>query len=241
MESKTTIIVFSIASILAIGLISSPAYASFTAFQENFVHVEWNNVGNAGPIGPTGNPAIDSDQNSAFNLYTTGGFQTTMECTTISNELICTFKIVDFVDDLESKLILVDITYNTGQLPSQQSSQPTVDEIKCFDNAPSPGTDGIVVLGLVDPDDSDSFIFDLVCRPNPDWEKIVINFHQASPGISLIEFWTESFDDPPIGGTFIPLDTTALLLAGAQSVSMWMIPVVVAGIGIGVFVIKRRE
>ena len=44
-----------------------------------------------------------------------------------------------------------------------------------------------------------------------------------------------------IGGTFIPIDKTALLLAGVQSVSMWMIPVVLAGIGIGVFVIKRRK
>jgi len=44
-----------------------------------------------------------------------------------------------------------------------------------------------------------------------------------------------------IGGEIIPLDQTALLLAGVQSVSMWMIPVVLSGIGIGVFVIKRRS
>ena len=48
-------------------------------------------------------------------------------------------------------------------------------------------------------------------------------------------------DDIPIGGTYIPIDQTALLLAGVQSISMWMIPVVVAAIGIGVFVIKRRK
>ena len=44
-----------------------------------------------------------------------------------------------------------------------------------------------------------------------------------------------------IGGTYIPIDQSALLLAGVQSVSMWMIPVILAGIGIGVFVIKRRK
>ena len=44
-----------------------------------------------------------------------------------------------------------------------------------------------------------------------------------------------------IGGTYIPIDQSALLLAGVQSVSMWMIPVVIAGVGIGVFVIKRRN
>ena len=46
---------------------------------------------------------------------------------------------------------------------------------------------------------------------------------------------------PAIGGTMIPIDTTTLLLAGVQSISMWMIPVVAAGIGIGIFVIKRRK
>ncbi len=47
--------------------------------------------------------------------------------------------------------------------------------------------------------------------------------------------------DTPVGGIFIPIDTSSLLLAGVQSISMWMIPVVVAGIGVGVFVIKRRN
>jgi len=45
----------------------------------------------------------------------------------------------------------------------------------------------------------------------------------------------------PIGGTLVPIDTTALLLASVQSISMWMIPVIAAGIVIGVFVIKRRK
>ncbi len=48
-------------------------------------------------------------------------------------------------------------------------------------------------------------------------------------------------NDVPIGGTFVPIDQSALLLAGVQSISMWMIPVILAGIGIGVFVIKRRN
>ena len=44
-----------------------------------------------------------------------------------------------------------------------------------------------------------------------------------------------------VDAEYITPDTTALLLAGVQSISMWMIPVVLAGIGIGVFVIKRRK
>ncbi len=56
----------------------------------------------------------------------------------------------------------------------------------------------------------------------------------AVTGLTLV-------NDVPIGGISIPIDSTALILAGAQSISMWMIPVILAGIGIGVFVIKRRN
>jgi len=41
-----------------------------------------------------------------------------------------------------------------------------------------------------------------------------------------------------VGGKIIPIETTSLLLASAQSFS-WMIPVVISGIGIGLFVIRR--
>jgi len=44
-----------------------------------------------------------------------------------------------------------------------------------------------------------------------------------------------------VGGSDVSINTSALLLAGVQSISMWMIPVVIAGAGIGVFVIKRRN
>jgi len=47
--------------------------------------------------------------------------------------------------------------------------------------------------------------------------------------------------DVAVGGSDISINTSALLLAGVQSISMWMIPVVVAGVGIGIFVIKRRK
>jgi len=53
--------------------------------------------------------------------------------------------------------------------------------------------------------------------------------------------FTTYFEPEVIGGQLLPLDTTALLLAGVQSVSMWMIPVVLSGIGIGIFVITRRN
>ncbi len=46
-------------------------------------------------------------------------------------------------------------------------------------------------------------------------------------------------EDGVVGGEIIPLETTSLILAGAQSFS-WMIPVVLSGIGIGLFVVSRK-
>ncbi len=44
----------------------------------------------------------------------------------------------------------------------------------------------------------------------------------------------------PVGGELIPIETTSLLLASAQSFS-WMIPLVLSGIGIGLFVVSRKS
>jgi len=43
-----------------------------------------------------------------------------------------------------------------------------------------------------------------------------------------------------IGGKLIPIESTSLILAGAQSFS-WMIPIVLSGIGIGLFAVSRKN
>ncbi len=48
-------------------------------------------------------------------------------------------------------------------------------------------------------------------------------------------------DDPFIvGGDFLSIKTTSLLLAGAQTFS-WMIPVILSVLGIGLFVVSRKS
>jgi len=42
-----------------------------------------------------------------------------------------------------------------------------------------------------------------------------------------------------IGGTLVPIDTTSLLLVGAQSTAAWMIPVIIAGIGIAIVITRK--
>jgi len=42
-----------------------------------------------------------------------------------------------------------------------------------------------------------------------------------------------------VGGQLLPIDTTALLLAGSQMTAAWMIPVIVAAIGIGIVLARK--
>jgi len=46
-------------------------------------------------------------------------------------------------------------------------------------------------------------------------------------------------DNLVVGGSLIPIDTTMLLAAGAQSISAWMIPVIVAGIGFAIVIARK--
>jgi len=43
----------------------------------------------------------------------------------------------------------------------------------------------------------------------------------------------------PVGGTMIPIDTTALLLAGAQMNAAWLIPVIVVAIGFAIVIARK--
>ena len=43
----------------------------------------------------------------------------------------------------------------------------------------------------------------------------------------------------PVGGEFIPLDSTMVLVAGAQYTAAWMIPVIVSAIGIGIVIARK--
>ena len=44
---------------------------------------------------------------------------------------------------------------------------------------------------------------------------------------------------PVVGGELIPLDTTALLLAGAQANALWLIPAIVAATAIGIVIARK--
>ena len=43
----------------------------------------------------------------------------------------------------------------------------------------------------------------------------------------------------PVGGEFLGVDTTSLLLAGAQANALWLIPVIVSAVGIGIVLARK--
>ena len=62
----------------------------------------------------------------------------------------------------------------------------------------------------------------------------------ASMSSAEMTFMQEEIQELTIGGEIIPIETTSLLLSNTQSFS-WMIPVLLSGIGIGLFVVSRKS
>jgi len=221
-------------------------------FEECFVHVEWDNPLFLFPGSPpTGNPPIVFDDDCVGGTFNQGQPAELLCVPTQVPEpaFLCIVQVPNFIDDLDLKTVIVDITYDPNGPPpntfddgAPATGPPFI--IPTDPDLPGPGGQGtpddcpIVDQGEVDEQNPGVYFYEFECRPNPDWEQLQFFFH---PNVQKLEIWTTSFDDPKVGGTFIPIDTSSLLLAGAQSISMWMIPVILAGIGIGIFVIKRRN
>jgi len=231
--ARITLIAFSIATIFSIGLTSTLVYGGAPpppppVFDDNFVHAEWIDPSDIVAL-PTIFNSFSSSGLQLFNLATVsqpGGQQGLGVCL----DTLCEFTVTNFIDDLDRKIIQIDITW--GPPGATPPSLPTVQCLVLFASSPAQ---------FVDVNEIDGFTqLTFECEPNPDWE--IIRFDKdLDTIIQSVQIWTTSFDDIAVGGTYIPIDQTALLLAGVQSISMWMIPVVIAGIGIGAFVIKRRS
>jgi len=67
-----------------------------------------------------------------------------------------------------------------------------------------------------------------------------IEMDMATGSVVLDNFEFCIIDSPVVGGMPIPIDSTSLILASAQSFS-WMIPVALSVLGIGLFVVSRKS
>jgi len=186
---RVTLIVFSLATLFSIGLTSTPAYATHLGpdFSFNSVHVEWGVPGVLpGPFVPSTEVAPD------FALSTASDFvlfeiEPLMDCIPIEgvDTVECTFTLPNFIDQLDTKIIFVDITFDSTIGPA-----PAVDgvEVTCFDSTGE--SEGDVFEAELDPEGNPNlWFYDIRCEPNPDWETITL---LLEPNVSSVEINTES-------------------------------------------------
>lgn len=57
---------------------------------------------------------------------------------------------------------------------------------------------------------------------------------------AAVEITTTAITEAVVGGEFLPIDTTALMLAGLQTSAIWVLPVLAGAVGVGSFYIKSR-
>jgi len=126
-------------------------------------------------------------------------------------------------DDLQR---IVDTTTGAGN-PCGAIDIPTT-EFSQFSTALTFRTQtGVFLMGE---DGTDLFTLS-AAGTGPDF---VASIDEQPRGFAIID------NTPVVGGEFLPIETTSLILAGAQSFS-WMIPVVLSVLGIGLFVVSRKS
>jgi len=137
----------------------------------------------------------------------------------------CHFFVPNFDDPFNTKLIRIQVVY--GQSVSQPPPQVRVE--------PSSGN---CILDQRFDEPNRYFFEDWICHPNPIGEQVWINFGLDTELFEVLVD-TVSFGSTAVGGEFIPIDATAIVLAGSQTTAAWMIPVIVSGIGFAVVIARK--
>ncbi len=136
--------------------------------------------------------------------------------------LACHMEMPNFVDSFDTKHIRFQIVYD--------GVEPTIVNVK------PQGGDNCEQIGFGS--SSNYFFADYECHPNPDNDRIWL---ELQPGTfiedALVDTW--SFGKI-VGGESLPIDSTALLLAAAQSPSAWVTSLAIAALGIGAYVFTRN-
>ena len=120
----------------------------------------------------------------------------------------------------------------TENIPDPSCPNPLEMSFGFFDWPESQGTDGPSIFEITD------------CSAPPVTYSCEV-FHPTASSLGRMGTCTciencDSQQPTTVGGEFLPLETTSLLLASAQTFS-WMIPVVLSVLGIGLFVASRKK
>jgi len=80
----------------------------------------------------------------------------------------------------------------------------------------------------------------LIIDCQPEMSETTCSFTSGGSGQENLDSLECTFERLFVAGKLFAIDNTALILAGAQSLS-WMIPITLSGIGIGLFVVSRKS
>jgi hypothetical protein len=211
---------------------------------------KWDSLGNPlatfnPTVGPRGVDWIDLRQDQCTMRYTSEG-------STIHQFDVCTnTQLPNFATGLPAPCFAHRELTNGDHIVSCRSASLLLDSSGVIQqtypaNTLTPSPTFLFAMNL-DPDGTSFWTADIntgdVYKINIASGNQLVHFNSApfTSAAGLAVFGEITVAALPVGGEIIPINTTALLLAGVQSVSMWMIPVVIAGAGIGVFVIKKRN
>jgi len=154
------------------------------------------------------------------------------------------------IDDNTLELVSSNVGISTGGQPQIVGASVTVEE-RVLDNSQQEIAFKKVLSHTIQQD------VNLVHEIFPPQSQITVNVDigilldaNAVFGNAIIDTFRITFSqiqiengddgDGVVGGEFLPIETTSLILAGAQSFS-WMIPVVLSVLGIGLFVVSRKK
>jgi len=62
----------------------------------------------------------------------------------------------------------------------------------------------------------------------------------GDPNVFLVQQVRITTSEPVVGGDFLPIETTSLLLAAASSPASWLATLTIAALGIGAYVFTRN-
>jgi len=167
---------------------------------------------------------------------------------------VCIFQSLSL--NFKTGVLLDCVTKNVTEGPAVTDIDPTAPGTQFVENFEfSPNisqTPGVTYVVNVEEDripaNSDTQIFWLIGQAyNPGAavpDEVGISNGAPITGFASDDLAFRTFSDvatppPTVGGEMIPLDTTMVLVGGAQYTAAWMIPVIVAGIGFAIVIARK--
>jgi len=208
-------------------------------FDDNCVHATWDSILDVPEFSPSDPCADDACSPTTFDSFSNTNLPLngiSPQATCLQGQTSCFISLPNFEDDLPDKLIKVEVSHN----PDFPPESPQVFGVKGENVLPCNLASEGQIEGLT------TWMFE--CQPNPDRESIRFDRTDFTPGALSVTIWTTSFDaneEPPepqqVAGELLPLDSSALMIAGLTSMTVWMVPTVLGLAGAGVYLVKFRK